>query len=96
MRTENRPHHHLLGLERAQADGHTRRRYTAITAGWGHSCALGTNGSITCWGNNASGQTDAPNGQYSAVTAGWGHSCALDASGTITCWGDLNDPDAPS
>ena len=62
--------------------------YTAITVGSGHSCALRTDNTITCWGN---GQTDAPDGQYTAITAGWLHSCALRTDNTITCWPMLPD-----
>ena len=52
-----------------------------------HSCALRTDNTITCWGNNEDGQTDAPDGQYTAITAGISHSCALRTDNTITCWG---------
>ena len=71
--------------------------YTAITAGDGHSCALGTDNTITCWGNNGLGQADAPDGQYTAVAAGGRHSCALGTDSTITCWGNngLGQADAP-
>ena len=76
---------------------------TAITAGISHTCALRQTGTITCWGDNRSGQLG--NGQrgadeYSsvpvevegitdatAITAGGGHTCALRQTGTIKCWG---------
>ena len=78
------------------------RTFKAVTAGFEHSCALDTDGAITCWGNNWYGQTDAPTGQFKAVTAGGssttGHTCALDTDGAITCWGDNSggQTDAPS
>ena len=62
-------------------------QYAAITVGHDHSCALRTNGTITCWGLNGSGEADAPDGQFSAVAAGVRHSCGLRTDGTITCWG---------
>ena len=57
-----------------------------ITAGTAHF-ALRTDNTITCWGNNDSGQADAPDGQYTAITASSIHSCALRTDNTITCWG---------
>ena len=65
-----------------------QQTYTAIAAGSSHSCALRADGTITCWGNNWAGQTDAPAGNYTAITNGNAHSCALRTDGTITCWGD--------
>ena len=62
-------------------------RYTAVSAGGGHVCALRTDGTITCWGDNTNGAASAPDGQYSAVDAGLAHSCGLRTDGTITCWG---------
>ena len=63
--------------------------YTAVAAGHAHSCALRTDATIACWGNNDNGQTEAPAGAYTAITAGGAHSCALRADDTITCWGFL-------
>jgi alpha-tubulin suppressor-like RCC1 family protein len=68
-----------------------------------HTCAVKEDGTVLCWGSNASGQlgnnTGGP-GQLSttpvqvqglsdaiAVTAGTAHSCALRATGNVVCWG---------
>ena len=61
--------------------------FTAVTAGWGHSCGLRTDGAIVCWGQNNRGQARAPAGAFSAVSAGDGHSCGLRTDNTMTCWG---------
>ncbi|MDE0267524.1 MAG: RCC1 domain-containing protein, partial [Acidimicrobiaceae bacterium] len=62
--------------------------YTAITAGNNHTCALKTDNTITCWGNNHHNQTNTPTGTYTAITAGNNHTCALlKTDNTITCWG---------
>ena len=73
---------------------------TAIEAGFDHSCALLSGGTVECWGFNANGRLG--NGTYTnsstpvpvtgittaiAITAGYGHSCALLSGGTVTCWG---------
>ena len=62
-------------------------QYTAISARWYHTCAIKTDGNITCWGNNSYKQADAPEGQYTAVTTGSGHSCAIRNDGSVVCWG---------
>ena len=63
------------------------RRWTAVSAGGYHSCALDPDGNITCWGDNYYGQAEAPGGRWTAISAGGLHSCALDPDGTTTCWG---------
>ena len=62
--------------------------FTAITSGGDHHCGLRTNGTVTCWGDNSNGQTEAPAGRFRVVSAGGDHSCGLRSDGTVTCWGD--------
>lgn len=77
---------------------------TVIAAALGHwhSCALLKDGSVQCWGDNASGQlgdgTKEPKFSpvavvglaqaASAVVASGDHTCALLTSGAVQCWGD--------
>ena len=72
--------------------------YRAPEAGVQYVCELGTDGTITCWGQNEYGETDAPSGRFSAVSAGVQHVCGLGTDGTITCWGqnEYGETDAPS
>jgi alpha-tubulin suppressor-like RCC1 family protein len=76
-------------------------RVSAITLGYGHSCALTTTGGIKCWGRNAYGELgdgstierhipDDVSGLTSGVIAialGGSHSCALTTTSGIKCWG---------
>ena len=70
-----------------------------ISAGDRHSCAVTTNGSVRCWGDNSLGQlgdgstTDhstpesiIPSG-ITRISAGLHHTCALSDAGAVRCWG---------
>jgi alpha-tubulin suppressor-like RCC1 family protein len=72
----------------------------SVAAGLGNTCALASNGTVTCWGSNAEGQlgddstTDRPfaapvSGLTNAtdLLADLGSFCAQLADGTATCWG---------
>ncbi|MHB8060249.1 MAG: RCC1 domain-containing protein [Gaiellaceae bacterium] len=75
---------------------------TRVSSGFGHACALLSDGSIRCWGYNYNGQlgngsalSDAvPNpvsvsGIANAIDIDVGafHSCALLSGGAVKCWG---------
>ncbi|HEU5397064.1 MAG TPA: immunoglobulin domain-containing protein, partial [Verrucomicrobiae bacterium] len=62
----------------------------AITAGYTHSVALKSNGTVVAWGNNSQGQTSVPANLSNvvAVAAAWSHTVALKADGTVVSWGD--------
>jgi len=73
---------------------------SSISLGWYHSCAIKTDGSLWCWGNNEYGQLG--DGSYenknspvqimpsgvSSVSAGGHHTCAVKTDGSLWCWGD--------
>ena len=62
-----------------------------------HGCAVRTDRTITCWGDNAYGQASPPAGEFAAVAVGHWYSCALRTDGSVACWGDNLDgrTDAP-
>jgi len=76
-----------------------------ISAGWQHSCAVLDDGTVVCWGSNASAQLgrtadSMPHSTPLAVTgltdvaevaAAGEHTCARHADGSVECWGKNNN-----
>jgi alpha-tubulin suppressor-like RCC1 family protein len=76
---------------------------TQITAGYGHTCALISDGTVRCWGKNSNGQlgngttTDSStpvvvsgilgSTRATQIAGGFEHACALIVDGTVRCWG---------
>ncbi len=58
-----------------------------IAAGNAHACQVLRDGTLSCWGDDSEGQTDAPAGLFTQVVAGDSHSCAIGSDGETTCWG---------
>ena len=75
-----------------------------VAVGGYHSCALTTNGSVICWGNNWTGQLGDGTHQFNpiptvvtgfesgakAIEMGDDNSCALTSNGRLKCWGADN------
>lgn len=74
--------------------------FTALALGQNHSCAIGNDGSVKCWGDGQSGQlgngeaADAylpvPSAIRSAefIASGGTRTCAVLAGGRLSCWGN--------
>ena len=62
-------------------------RFSAVSSGKDHSCALRASGELECWGANHYGQAEVPAGRFSAVSAGSSYSCGVQESGAVECWG---------
>ena len=69
-----------------------------ISAGWLHTCAVLSDKSVQCWGNNAWGQTGGgtPNlgGSRTAteISVGFITSCAILNDAAVKCWGFVFSP----
>jgi alpha-tubulin suppressor-like RCC1 family protein len=75
--------------------------WAAVTAGYVHTCAIKTTGTLWCWGDNGNGQLGDGNtsdshvpvqestaSNWAAVAAGYNYTCAIKTTGTLWCWGD--------
>jgi alpha-tubulin suppressor-like RCC1 family protein len=72
----------------------------SIAGGTNHACALLSNGTVMCWGQNDRGQLGVGNTDSNstptlvpgltsvvAIACGFLHTCALLSDGTVKCWG---------
>lgn len=72
-----------------------------VAAGWSHTCARKTDGTLWCWGSNADGrlgdgttqnrvtptQVSALGTSVAQVAAGVAHTCARQSDNSLWCWG---------
>jgi len=80
---------------------YTDLKFTSITAGYAHVCALTKTGTAYCWGYDGTGQlgNDDYSGmevvpvavvtdlKFKSISAGENHTCALTGTGAAYCWG---------
>ncbi len=71
--------------------------YIAISSGANHVCAIASDGSIMCWGNengdSHSQISDRPReGRFTEISSGDTHTCALRDDGAVICWGSIDVP----
>ncbi|MHC4126445.1 MAG: RCC1 domain-containing protein, partial [Planctomycetota bacterium] len=62
--------------------------FADIAAGYNHSLAVESDGSLQAWGDNDDGQCDVPDSNnFETVAAGGWHSVALKSDGSLDAWG---------
>jgi alpha-tubulin suppressor-like RCC1 family protein len=59
-----------------------------ISAARNTTCAIKTDGTLTCWGDNEFGQALPTTNVVSQVTMGYYHGCGLLVNGLVECWGN--------
>ena len=74
--------------------------WNRVSCGQSHACAMRTDGSASCWGNNTSGQLGSGGNETSGqievagaapwqgISAGSYQTCGVQVDGTLWCWGD--------
>ena len=73
------------------AGGRVITEFASISAGDNHTCGVGTDGYVGCWGSDFFGKASPPDGEFSFVAAGWTHTCGVRADGSVACWGGGDD-----
>ena len=68
--------------------------FSSVSAGKEHTCGVGTDGSVACWGEDWSGETQPPEGEFSSVSVGQDHTCGVRIDGSVACWGDNEEGQA--
>jgi len=63
--------------------------FAEVAAGWYHTLARKSDGSLIAWGWNDFGQIDLPipNENFIKISTEFAHNAALTTSGTVVCWG---------
>ncbi|MDY7230394.1 RCC1 domain-containing protein [Hyalangium rubrum] len=71
--------------------------WLALSAGGYHTCGLRSDGNVSCWGSNTSGQAPSfVQGPFNQISAGYDFTCGLRTNGSIECWGSNEYGQAPS
>ena len=62
-------------------------RFTTVSVGEYHACAIRMDETVECWGGNYSRQSNTPWGWFTSVSAGRAHTCGIRTDRRIACWG---------
>jgi hypothetical protein len=67
--------------------GACRDPHAQIGAAYYHSCGLGVDGRLECWGRDLSRESSPPGGTFTQLGVGNAHACAVRDTGDVACWG---------
>lgn len=69
-----------------------------VVVGCEHSCALKSDHTAVCWGENVDGGSLAPQGKFRQLAAGCGFTCGIRSDSSVACWGrrDVGQTSPPS
>ena len=77
--------------------------WRSVSTGLLHTCAIRSDRSLWCWGDNFFGQlgdgtdvnrstpTQVPGTEWETISAGFNHTCAMRTDDTAWCWGNGDD-----
>ena len=54
-----------------------------------HTCAVTTDDTVVCWGNERGRRIETPEGTYQSIVTDGDHTIAIAADGTLVAWPDL-------
>ena len=69
------------------AGGRVITEFASISAGSEHTCGVGTDGYVGCWGNDLFDEATPPDGTFSSVSAGRVHTCGVRTDRTVALLG---------
>lgn len=92
----------VWGLEREPVPPPVAGEWASVASGAFHSCAIQTDGSLWCWGDNEYGRLGLDPGAelevlrpqrvgdktWTEIGAGFWHTCGIRDDGTLWCWGN--------
>lgn len=67
--------------------GLLRVKFSQVSVGPYHACAVKNDDTVACWGRNDMGQSTPSAGAFASVSVGTFFSCGLKRDGTVACWG---------
>jgi len=68
------------------------RSYRQVDTGIAHTCAIGQDSLLSCWGEGGdSFDDDAPTGELWRLSTSGYHACAINTEGYAVCWGYNSD-----
>ena len=68
--------------------GQNQAPFVQVGTGENHVCAVRSDGSAQCWGDNDDGQLDLPSGvKFRQIASGRRFSCGITTEETLACWG---------